>query len=153
MASKSPVATLRTLSRHARPQCACQRARISARTTTQSSQFSTTTSRKQQAQEVEAAQRPRWAVTPERMKAPFQPARIKNPAKAFQVNEDPAKLDRMYNTFLGRGGDSLLTEEIKWMAVTHKSFDQGRRGFNDRLALFGPYFLHECATCWAGFED
>jgi len=35
----------------------------------------------------------------------------------------------------------VLPEEIKWLAVTHKSFDQGRRGFNDRLAFFGKRIL------------
>lgn len=75
------------------------------------------------------------------MTAPFQP-RIKDPSKAYECNSDPAKLDRMYNTFLGRGGDKLLTDEVKWLAVTHKSFDQGRRGFNDRLAFLGRRILH-----------
>lgn len=70
------------------------------------------------------------------MKAPFA-WRIKDPNKKWEVNNDPEKLDRFYNNFLGRGGDSLLTEEVKWLAVTHKSFDQGRRGFNDRLAFMG----------------
>jgi large subunit ribosomal protein L15 len=73
------------------------------------------------------------------MKAPFHP-RIKDPRKAWQVNEDPEKLDKMYIKFLGNGGDKVLTDEIKWLAVTHKSFDQGRRGFNDRLAFFGEIF-------------
>jgi large subunit ribosomal protein L15 len=31
----------------------------------------------------------------------------------------------------------VLDEEAKWLAVTHKSFDHGRRGFNDRLAYLG----------------
>lgn len=31
----------------------------------------------------------------------------------------------------------MLSEETKWLAVTNKSFDAGRRGFNDRLAFFG----------------
>lgn len=38
---------------------------------------------------------------------------------------------------LGEDGDKMLSEEVKWLAVTHKSFDQGRRGFNDRLAFVG----------------
>lgn len=38
---------------------------------------------------------------------------------------------------LGKDGDKLLSEDVKWLAVTHKSFDQGRRGFNDRLAFLG----------------
>jgi len=36
----------------------------------------------------------------------------------------------------------VLTEEVKWLAVTHKSFDQGRRGFNDRLAFFGRRIIN-----------
>jgi large subunit ribosomal protein L15 len=70
------------------------------------------------------------------MKAPFHP-RVKDPAKAWACNEDPKVLDAMYVKLLGPGGDKVLDEEIKWLAVTHKSFDQGRRGFNDRLAFFG----------------
>lgn len=70
------------------------------------------------------------------MKAPF-PFRIKDTRIEWTCNSDPQKLDRFYEVFLGRGGDALLTEEVKWLAVTHKSFDQGRRGFNDRLAFLG----------------
>jgi large subunit ribosomal protein L15 len=70
------------------------------------------------------------------MKAPF-PTRIKDPEKAWESNSDPILLDDFYITFLGRGGENVLTEEVKWLAITHKSFDQGRRGFNDRLAFFG----------------
>ena len=36
----------------------------------------------------------------------------------------------------------MLSEETKWLAVTHKSFDHGRRGFNDRLAFLGKYPKH-----------
>lgn len=70
------------------------------------------------------------------MMAPF-PHRIKDPKKAYEVNEDPVQVDQMYISLLGRKGDEMLTDEIKWLAITHKSFDQGRRGFNDRLAFFG----------------
>jgi large subunit ribosomal protein L15 len=81
---------------------------------------------------------PRWARTPERMKAPFSPHITKNPANSvWAVNEDPAKLDDALNNLLGKGGERLLPDELKWLAVTHKSFDQGRRGFNDRLAYLG----------------
>ncbi len=63
----------------------------------------------------------------------------------LQVNEDPEVLDKVYVRVLGKGGDELLTEEVKWLAVTHKSFDHGRRGYNDRLSFFGtkttPYSL------------
>ena len=55
----------------------------------------------------------------------------------FPVNEDPMKLDRVYEKVLGEGGDEMLTEEVKWLAVTHKSFDHGRRGYNDRLSFLG----------------
>jgi len=34
-------------------------------------------------------------------------------------------------------GSKFLSEETKWLAVTHKSFDQGKRGFNERLSLLG----------------
>jgi large subunit ribosomal protein L15 len=38
---------------------------------------------------------------------------------------------------LGPGGDKMLGDDVKWLAVTHKSFDHGKRGFNDRLAYLG----------------
>ena len=86
-----------------------------------------------QAQKTET---PRWQATPPRMKAPF---RSKPPVynNEFSVNGDPALLDRFYETYLGKGGQRMLTEEVKWLAVTHKSFDHGRRGYNERLAFFG----------------
>ena len=63
----------------------------------------------------------------------------------YSVNEDPVKLDRAIARMLGTEGGSsaagvtgqILDEEVKWLAVTHKSFDHGRRGFNDRLAFLG----------------
>ena len=93
-------------------------------------------------QEEVKEQRPRWSYTPEKMKAPFHP-RIKDPTKAYTVNEDPEVLDAMYNKLLGRGGEKLLSDEVKWLAVRHKSFDQGRRGFNDRLAFLGKSCTHK----------
>lgn len=72
------------------------------------------------------------------MKAPLQMDFAKNPRnKVWAVNNDPARLDQMYERLLGQGGSKMLPDELKWLAVTHKSFDQGRRGFNDRLALVG----------------
>lgn len=67
------------------------------------------------------------------------PIRVRPKVKnnEFQCNNDPRKLDEMYTTFLGEGGDKWLSEETKWLAVTHKSFDQGKRGFNDRLSYLG----------------
>lgn len=130
MASKSTIRSFGTLTRPARRRCAC----TSPSSNIQS--FHTTTSRLQESYEQRHEERPRWSYTPERMKAPFS-VRIKDPSKAFQVNEDPKKLDYMYETFLGPGGKDVLDDDLKWLAVTHKSFDQGRRGFNDRLAFFG----------------
>jgi large subunit ribosomal protein L15 len=58
--------------------------------------------------------------------------------KPLPINSDPQKLDQMYVRFLGKDGDKMLQDETKWLAVTHKSFDHGRRGFNDRLSFLGP---------------
>ena len=79
---------------------------------------------------------PRWKAPPPAMTAPF---RSKPPVfdNDFPVNESQEKLDKVYTRVLGEGGDKLLTEEVKWLAVTHKSFDHGRRGYNDRLAFLG----------------
>ena len=67
------------------------------------------------------------------------PARSKPPVmnNDFEVNNDPDKLDRVYKRILGTFGDEMLTDEVKWLAVTHKSFDHGRRGYNDRLSYLG----------------
>ncbi|MCJ1335833.1 hypothetical protein MMC09_001107 [Bachmanniomyces sp. S44760] len=81
-------------------------------------------------------QRPKWAYTPQAMTAPYR-SKPRAEYRDFRVNEDPDRLDRVYVNILGGGGDRMLTEEVKWLAVTHKSFDHGRRGFNDRLAFFG----------------
>ena len=70
------------------------------------------------------------------MTAPF---RSKPPVEEneFPVNDSQEILDKAYERILGKGGDKMLTEEVKWLAITHKSFDHGRRGYNDRLAFFG----------------
>ena len=83
---------------------------------------------------------PRWKSTPARYKAPVRskPAVLNND---FPVNENPARLDKAYVRVLGRGGETMLTEEVKWLAVTHKSFDHGKRGYNDRLAFLGMILL------------
>lgn len=104
--------------------------------------FSSTTPRRtEQATNVDTEQspRPRWSYTPERLKGPgFSINVVKDPRrKIWKVNEDPKRLDAMYNRLLGRDGEKMLPEEIKWLAVTHKSFDYGRRGFNTKLAYFG----------------
>ncbi|KXX75563.1 Ribonuclease 3 [Madurella mycetomatis] len=96
----------------------------------------------------EQQERPRWSYTPERMKGPgFSINIVKDPRRTvWHNNEDPAKLDAMYNRLLGQNGSRMLPDEIKWLAITHKSFDQGRRGFNTRLAYFGRQILALEAT-------
>jgi large subunit ribosomal protein L15 len=86
--------------------------------------------------EVETESRPRWAYTPPAMAAPVR-SRLPRREEPWKVNEDPKKLDSVYVRFLGPGGEKMLTDETKWLAVTHKSFDHGRRGFNDRLSYLG----------------
>ncbi|KAI9828365.1 MAG: hypothetical protein M1832_002793 [Thelocarpon impressellum] len=71
------------------------------------------------------------------MQAPLRTRPVRDRRFEWSVNEDPALLDRMYVRLLGDGGDQMLSDEVKWLAVTHKSFDQGRRGYNDRLAFLG----------------
>jgi large subunit ribosomal protein L15 len=82
----------------------------------------------------DAVDRPLWQRTPPAMQMPVR-SRRNSP---YKVNDDPLKLDRVYANFLGtRESSEQLGEETKWLAVTHKSFDHGRRGFNDRLAFLG----------------
>lgn len=64
-----------------------------------------------------------------------------DPSTRFETNSDPQVLDEYYIRMLGNGGEKMLSEEVKWQAVTHKSFDQGRRGFNDRLAFLGTSYI------------
>lgn len=119
-----------------RPLCEClkiaqttyNRRAVSRRSISTESPQSTTT--------LENESRPRWAQTPPAMRAPF-PITTRPNREPFVCNSDPATLDEAYNNLLGPGGSSLLTEETKWLAITHKSFDHGRRGFNDRLSFYG----------------
>lgn len=59
------------------------------------------------------------------------------------MNDNPEKLDAMYNRLVGPGGANLLPENIKWQAVTHRSFDHGMQPFNDKLAFMGRNFCFE----------
>lgn len=93
-----------------------------------------------QEQEANAAPMPRWQQTPPAMKAPVR-LRGSPHTPEHKVNANPVVLDNFYVRMLGKDGAKLLSEEVKWQAVTHKSFDQGRRGFNDRLAYFGKFDL------------
>ncbi|KAI0020250.1 RNase III domain-containing protein [Xylariomycetidae sp. FL0641] len=126
-----------SLSRQALRQCRTLAAGLLCRPLASSScSFATTASCSQE--QTSTSELPRWSYTPERMKAPFSPHITKDPSRSiWQVNEDPRKLDDALSSFLGRDGEKMLPEELKWLAVTHKSFDQGRRGFNDRLAFLG----------------
>lgn len=91
--------------------------------------------------EVEAQPRPRWSQTPPAMKAPIRSrAKSPNSTKPIPVNDSPQKLDQAYARFFG-SEELSLSEETKWLAMTHKSFDFGRRGYNDRLAFFGQYLF------------
>ncbi|KAG4421721.1 hypothetical protein IFR04_005097 [Cadophora malorum] len=136
MASNSTRRSLQSFVRQARPVCECAKPRSSS-----IRQFSISRSKRDADYEVEGEQRPRWSYTPEKMKAPYR-WRIEDTEKKWECNSDPVRLDRFYVKMLGRGGDKVLTEEVKWLAITHKSFDQGRRGFNDRLAFFGRRILN-----------
>jgi large subunit ribosomal protein L15 len=60
------------------------------------------------------------------------------------VNESPEKLDRFYCKLFW--GHTLLSEETRWLAVTHKTFDHGKRGYNDRLSYFGRRIVEMQAT-------
>lgn len=98
--------------------------------------------------------KPRWAYTPPALKASygFQLKEAKNPENSiWHVNEDPAKLDEFYERFLGYNGSRMLPEELRWLAVTHKSFDYGRRGFNTKLAFFGTHY-HQQGRIQIGWD-
>ena len=98
--------------------------------------FSSTSSRTSDGV-IDSAERPRWSHTPEMSRAPVSMHPKKDSRFQWKPNSDPELLDRVYVRLLGAEGDKLLSEEVKWLAVTHKSFDQGRRGYNDRLAFLG----------------
>lgn len=133
MASKRPLQSLvSTASSSLRPAQSSKTSFVR----TSACAFSTTTPSKAAEFDTEAEDRPRWKQTPVRMVAPF---RIRPQARGgvFKVNEDPKRLDDAYVRMLGPGGDKVLGDEVKWLAVTHKSFEHGKRGFNDRLAYLG----------------
>ncbi|KAL8709536.1 MAG: hypothetical protein Q9220_005778 [cf. Caloplaca sp. 1 TL-2023] len=108
-------------------------------TTSSISQESDTADRRTQTHDLASTptEQPRWKAAPFRTVTRGAPNRAFDMEHQFEVNEDPAKLDKTLIRVLGKDGDQLLTEEVKWLAVTHKSFDHGRRGFNDRLAFLG----------------
>ncbi|KAL2386687.1 hypothetical protein RJZ90_000546 [Blastomyces dermatitidis] len=58
------------------------------------------------------------------------------------TDSTPMERDPTGNESSRPDGDKMLTEEVKWQTVTHKSFDQGRRGFNERLSYLGKQIVH-----------
>jgi hypothetical protein len=62
--------------------------------------------------------------------------------KYFAVNDDPKVLNEMYLKLFGK--DMRLPEEVKWQAVTHKSFDHGRQPYNAKLKFLGRASFLEC---------
>ena len=92
-----------------------------------------TSKRKDSEHETDSRQVPRWQQTPVEYRAPVR----LRPLKEFKVNADPWRLDAACLKVLGPGGDKILSEDVKWLVVTHKSFDHGKRGYNDRLAFLG----------------
>ncbi|TKA29532.1 hypothetical protein B0A50_03545 [Salinomyces thailandicus] len=88
------------------------------------------------------------------MRMPFG-LRPKPLGPVWRVNDKQEPLDEMYDRLIGRVGESaakeqglkgsrgrdMLAEDVKWLAITHKSFDHGRQGFNDRLAFLGKRIL------------
>jgi len=134
--SRSAIGWSKQALRHYRNNKAASVTAPFAPVATNSKSFSTSASRPESLES--ESERPRWSYTPPRMKAPFSPHITRFPIRSvWKVNEDPEKLDQALSSFLGRDGHRMLPEELKWLAVTHKSFDQGRRGFNDRLAFLG----------------
>lgn len=104
-----------------------------------SKSLSTSSCTKQDDLAVMPSEQPRWKAPPIRTVtrgARNRPFRLEH---VFEVNEDLGKLDEVLARVLGRDGDQMLTDEVKWLTVTHKSFDHGRRGFNDRLAYLGMW--------------
>jgi large subunit ribosomal protein L15 len=134
MATRSTCQSLRSSLRQCRPTCEYAGSISSRKSSIR--QISATASRLEVDWNADKSERPRWSYTPEEMKAPY-PWKPQSAMKQWVTNSDPQKLDRFYVNLLGEGGESVLTDEIKWLAITHKSFDQGRRGFNDRLAFLG----------------
>lgn len=128
---------LKTTTRQ-RPTCECLQTRLvnrKLRPRQQARHVSTAGSQRSEMEVESERTTPRWATTPAGMKAPVRTRPERQ--NTLKVNTDQRRLDDVYVNILGRDGDKMLSEETKWLAVTSKSFDHGRRGFNDRLAFFG----------------
>ncbi|KAL8707937.1 MAG: hypothetical protein Q9225_007679 [Loekoesia sp. 1 TL-2023] len=120
-----------------RPACALMKLPTLSQPYLASKSFSTSSCAKQDDLAVLPSEQPRWKAPPIRTVtrgARNRPFRVEH---VFEVNQDPERLDEVLTRVLGKDGDQMLTAEVKWLTVTHKSFDHGRRGFNDRLAYLG----------------
>ncbi|KAF2754772.1 RNase III domain protein [Pseudovirgaria hyperparasitica] len=129
MASRRPLQLLHSTSTSAIPQSRCP-------SLPNKRCISSTPARLYTPENEQELTAPRWKQTPKAMIAPVRLNPL-TPNSHYVVNTEPKRLDKMYNQFLGPGSCDLLSEETKWLAVTHKSFDHGRRGFNDRLTFLG----------------
>jgi large subunit ribosomal protein L15 len=119
--------------------CSCSRIQLSRCRTPQQQSRSTSSSSPYSSEMEVTRPPPRWSYTPPATKAPVG-MNIRDPSGRYSVNKDPRKLNEMYIRMLGVGGEEWLSDETKWLAVTHKSFDHGRRGFNERLSFLGTQF-------------
>jgi large subunit ribosomal protein L15 len=132
MASKVPARSFRAISNFTSSRAGCSYTSARCAGSPHSSSRNLSSSASQKSEDSEPI--PRYKQTPGYYKAPFRLRPLTTP---YAVNEDPEVLDKMYNTLLGVGGSELLSDEVKWLAVTHKTFDHGKRGYNDRLAFLG----------------
>ncbi|KAF2725160.1 hypothetical protein K431DRAFT_343154 [Polychaeton citri CBS 116435] len=133
----------------------CARAlRSTPKSSHQVSRLFSTTSERRTLQDHEtpsdAEQMPRWKQTPPAMQMPIR-LRPKPRQPVWRVNTSDELVNEVYDRFVGRAGEAargqyglksfkgseLLSDDVKWLAITHKSFDHGRQGFNDRLAFLG----------------
>ncbi|KAL6243555.1 hypothetical protein RBB50_009548 [Rhinocladiella similis] len=134
-----------------RPTCECIHTRTVNRRLPRQTRYVSTAGSQRSEMEVDSDRPPRWATTPAGMKAPV---RTRPERQTLKVNTDQRKLDDVYVNILGRDGDKMLPEETKWLAVTSKSFDHGRRGFNDRLAFFGKRIVElQCSLGLLSVSD
>ncbi|KAF2153363.1 hypothetical protein K461DRAFT_312759 [Myriangium duriaei CBS 260.36] len=144
--------TLFTAADRAMRSCSLLRSRLASlnSTTPTTRAFSTSLMHNQSASEpISRAPAARWESQPPSATKPTialgqgrMPFKLRHPSQpAFKVIADDAEgnaaLDAMYVRLLGRGGELLLPHDIKWLAITHKSFDHGWQGSNDRLAFLG----------------
>ncbi|KXT17585.1 hypothetical protein AC579_6165 [Pseudocercospora musae] len=106
---------------------------------------STLTRRKANVSSEPQSQLPRWKQTPPALTMPIR-LRAQPNQPVWEANTDDERLDQAYDSFCGRvagnkRGRDLLSEEVKWTAITHKSHTHGTQGFNDRLAYLGKRIL------------